>query len=90
MKGPQSNFLLVYLMALFIILAFLLAFTLIVTAAPHSDPSNTFRSNMAVVGDNMGGGGGGTQCLVDDEISLHETCRKTYDRYLPINVEFEP
>ncbi len=73
MKGPQSNFLLVYVMALFIILAFLLAFTLVVTAAAHPDPSDSFRLNMAILRDNVGVVGGEIQCL-DDELSLHETC----------------
>lgn len=78
MKWPQSNLLLVYLMALFIILAFVLAFTLVVTAVPLSDPSDTFLLNMAILRNSMGGSGGVTQCLADDDISLHETCLKYY------------
>jgi len=74
MKEPQGNFLLVCLMAVFIIMAFVLAFTLVVTAIPLSDPGDTFRVNMAILRNNVGGGGG--LCLVDDDISLQETCPK--------------
>ncbi len=76
MKWPQSNLLLVYLMALFIILAFVLAFTLVVTAAPLSDPGDTFRLNMAILRNSLGGSGDVIQCLVDDDTSLHDTCLK--------------
>ena len=88
MKGPQVHSLLVYLMALFIILAFVLAFTLVVTAVSHSDPSDTFRVNMAILRDNVGKGG--TQCLVDYDSSLQETCLKSNISGNLFNVIEEP
>ena len=88
MKGPQSNSLLVYLMALFIVLAFLLALTLVVTAAPFSDPSDTLHANAAILRDTFGGVR--TQCLVDDRISMQETCLNSYHTGNLFKVPVEP
>ncbi len=72
MNGPRSPSLLVYLMTIFIVLAFLLAFTLVVTAGPFSDPSDNLNVNTATMRDNAPGSS--SQCLAGDENSVQETC----------------
>lgn len=72
MNEPRGSSLLVYLMALFILLAFVLAFTLVVTAGPFSDPSDNFHANVATMRGNAAEIS--AQCLVSSESSVQETC----------------
>ncbi len=72
MNGPRSPTLMVFLMAVFILLAFLLAVTLIVTAGPVSDRSDNNPMNLSVLKGTSPGSV--SQCLDRNEISVQETC----------------
>ncbi len=77
MDGTRNHSLLVLLAAVFIVLAFLLSLTLVLTAGPFSDPGENLRVNMSILMDDLQGTT--TQCLVDDEIPVHETCPETHE-----------
>ncbi len=72
MNRPRSPSLLVYLMSLFILLAFLLALTLMVTAGPVSDQNDNHPMNLTI---QYGATpGNSSQCLEYDKLSVQETC----------------
>ncbi len=75
MNWPKSPSLLVYLVALFILLAFVLAFTLVVTAGPLSEPSDNYHMNTSNLSGNMPECI--SQCLAIDHFSVQETCPET-------------
>ncbi len=72
MNGPRNPSLLVVLMALFILLAFLLALTLVVTAGPVSDQNDNHPMNLTV--QNANRPGITSQCQELNKWSVHETC----------------
>ncbi len=75
MSGPRNSSLLVCIMALFILLAFLLAFTLVVTAGPFSDPSDNYHMNATKLSGNAAGNA--VQCVDYELSSVQETCPET-------------
>ncbi len=78
MNGPRSSSLLVYLMALLILLAFLLALTLVVTSGPFSDPSDNYRIHAPDMSGNSLGNT--SQCVVSGSLSVQETCPEAHIR----------
>ncbi len=72
MNGPRNPSILVVLMALLILLAFLLALTLVVTAGPVSDQNDNHPTNLTVWNANRLGKP--SPCLNLNESSVQETC----------------
>ncbi len=77
MNGPRSTTLLVCLMALFILLAFLLAVTLVVTAGPVSDRYDNNPMNLGIL--NVNTPASASQCMETNEMSVQETCPTSND-----------
>jgi hypothetical protein len=75
MNGLRNPSLLVYLTALFILIAFLLGFTLVVTAAPLSERNYIYHINQ------LSGSASGTtaQCLAYGGITVQETCPESHN-----------
>ncbi len=79
MNGPRNPTLLVYLIALCILLAFLLALTLVVTAGPLSDRNDNYPMSLTILTSN--GPGNANQCVEKQSFSVQETCPKiSYDK----------
>ncbi len=77
MNGPRSPTLLVCLMAFFILVAFLLAVTLVVTAGPVSDRYDNNPMSLSILNDNTPASA--SQCMETNAMSVQETCPTSND-----------